>query len=361
MYPSDSSCQIIVSRRRTLPGIALTHTVHIDDVSHPQKLMVGTHVAIPLQPGRHKLRVTAGLQGSKSLEFEIHPGQQINFTCEGTALNLLHPVLLKLGDSSTALTTSQKLGQYLLAGQRPQEDLPSSVQPQDRAFAQNQVQDQIPDQGPDQIPDQGQGHGQSQGRRHYGAPAQAGMWQQPEPAAPGGWPAPQNPYGQQQPAGPVPLPEIIEYVETSETEEPLGQEVRIIDNRQSNTGVTRSVKASREWTTNLTVGTEKTRTLGAEVGFEKWLSVKGKIESELQRNYSMETGGKHLFEESLTITAPPRTTIRLVLHWKRVWQNGVVRLSHHDGTITEVPYKFVVNVTFDQSQQDTDSDPAPGA
>jgi hypothetical protein len=345
VYPSDSTSKITVYRKQALAGSLLAYTIKINRVAHNQKLMVNDRVEISLPPGQYSLQITSGFQGSKPQTFVIQPGQQVDFTCEGAALGLMHPITLYRSDSPPPLTAGQKLSQFLQAGQQQ---------------LQQQGQGQAPGQFYPQPPGQGQGQGQGQSQGQYAGPAPAGAWQMPGPDQPGGSPASQNPYGQPpQPAAPVPPPQILEYVETDQTEEPLGQEVRVIDNRQSSTGVTRSVKASREWTTNLTVGTENTRTLGGEMGVEKrWLTIKGKIESELQHNYSMEVGSRHLFEESLTISAPPRTSIRLVLHWKRIWQNGVVRLSHYDGAITEVPYKFVVNVTFDQSQQDTDSDPA---
>jgi hypothetical protein len=160
------------------------------------------------------------------------------------------------------------------------------------------------------------------------------------------------------PAVPMPDPRIIEVVETEQVEELLGEEVRVINNLESSSGATRSVKASREWTRTLTIGTEHTRTLGAEVGGGvSWLKVKGNIESELQRNYSMESTSRHLFEEEITIIVPARTNLRLSLRWKRIWQHGVVRLANYDGSVTEVPYRFVVNMTFDQSQQDTEERP----
>lgn len=317
MYPSDQTSKITVFRKQSLIGALIAYTVKINKVPHPQKIMVNDKVEIPLQPGQYELQISAGLQGSKPLAFALRPGEQIDFTCEGAMLGVMHPIMLYRNDVPQVSNASQKINRFF----NPQSQ---SAQSQSGQAAQFQPQP--------------------------AGPAAAGMWQMP------GAGAPQQPV----PSGPVPEPQILGFVETGQVEEPLGQEVRVIDNRQSGTGVTRSVKASREWSRSLTLGTEQTRSAELEAGakFTKWLSIKGKIEAELQRNYSMETSSKHVFEESLTISAPPRTTIRLVLHWKRIWQEGVVRLSHYDGTISEVPYKFVVNITFDQSQQDTDSDPA---
>lgn len=133
-------------------------------------------------------------------------------------------------------------------------------------------------------------------------------------------------------------------------EEPLGEEIRTFDNRRSATGITRSVKAGREWTRTLTVGDDRRTTYGAEVsGGASWLRAKGNIERELQRNYSMESGTRHTFEEEISITVPERTAVRIQLRWKRIWQRGVVVLRNPDGTTSQVPYQIVVNITFDQT------------
>lgn len=58
-------------------------------------------------------------------------------------------------------------------------------------------------------------------------------------------------------------PIVVEVRETGQYEEPLGEETRTIDNRRSPTGITRSVKASREWTRTLNVGGEQHTTFGA--------------------------------------------------------------------------------------------------
>ena len=114
-------------------------------------------------------------------------------------------------------------------------------------------------------------------------------------------------------------PVVVEVREAGQYEEPLGEEVRTIDNRRSPTGVTRSVKASREWTRTLNVGGEQHATFGAEVtGGVSWLRAKGNIERELQRNYSLESGTRHVYEEEITITVPERTAVRIELRWKRI-------------------------------------------
>jgi hypothetical protein len=170
----------------------------------------------------------------------------------------------------------------------------------------------------------------------------------------------QQPYQQQQwgpPPPPMPEPTRVEIVETTQFEEPLGEEVRVIDNRQSGTGVMRNVKASREWVRTVNIGAEQVRTLGGELGIKAaWLTAKGHVEQELHRTYSTEHQTTQIFAEEVQITVPARTSVRLVLRWKRIWQKGFVRLVQADGSVVEVPFQVVVNVTFDQFQQDAEAD-----
>ncbi|MGO4460560.1 hypothetical protein AB4039_25240 [Streptomyces sp. M-16] len=151
---------------------------------------------------------------------------------------------------------------------------------------------------------------------------------------------------------------VLEVTQMMRTEEWLGEDVRLIDNRASPAPVTRSLKASREWTRTLTLGESRSQTLGGHVGANLlWLSAKGSIEAELQRTLSLAIGSTHLFEEEISVTVPERTAVRIVLGWKRIWQCGEARVLLPDRTLHTVPYQVVVSVTFDQKIQDVTSLP----
>ncbi|MEV7279860.1 hypothetical protein [Streptomyces sp. NPDC093111] len=147
--------------------------------------------------------------------------------------------------------------------------------------------------------------------------------------------------------------QVLEVTQMMRTEEWLGEEVRLIDNRASPAPVTRSLKASREWTRTLALGESRSQALGGHVGANLlWLSAKGSIEAELQRTLSLEIGSTHLFEEEIGITVPERAAVRIVLGWKRIWQCGEAHVLLPDRTVHVVPYRVVVSVTFDQKIQD---------
>jgi hypothetical protein len=310
VYPGEPSATISVFRKPAYSGGAVPYSIKVDGVECA-KIMPNDQIRLAISAGQHRIQMTMwSMQGSEALYFQAQPGEEIAFSCQGTMRNLLHPINLE---------------------RVPYPQGPSrGGQPADRRPAQAPPNSQYP--GTWTAPAGGPGPGQYQ------------------------YPQPQHQQRQPPPHYRAPEPQIVGVQETGQFEEPLGEEVRVIDNQHSGTGVTRSVKASREWSRTLTLGNEHTRTLGAEVsGGVSWLKAKGNIESELQRTYSMETNSRHLFEEEITISVPERTSVRLVLRWKRIWQRGVVRMDLGDGSITEVPYQVVVNVTFDQSQEDVDT------
>ncbi|MFE3578225.1 hypothetical protein [Streptomyces vinaceus] len=146
---------------------------------------------------------------------------------------------------------------------------------------------------------------------------------------------------------------VLEVTHLTRVEEQLGEEVRVIDNRSSSAPVTRRLMASREWTRTLTLGENQGENMSGSVSANLlWLSAKGSIETELQRTLSLAIGSTHLFEEEIGVTVPERAAVRIVLHWKRIWQRGEARILLPDGAVHIVPYQVVVSVTFDQRIQD---------
>lgn len=296
-------------------GAAVPFLVRIDGMQM-DKVKQNDTVKIRLPAGDHRIQVGlwGSMQNSETLFFQIRSGEEIGFTCKGTASvrSLMHPILLERDPAGPAAVADAVPTQIAgLPGFAPQQPAPGVPQP---PFTP-------PFQPPDRFPRSG--------------------------AAPGPGPAQSRGFS---PGAP---PRVLEVRETGQFEELLGEEARLIDNRNSPTEMTRRVTASREWSRTMSVGEDRTRSYGGQAGLDwKVVALKGTAEEELKRNYSVESGSKHVFEEEFTISVPQRTALRVILRWKRIWQRGVVRLQSFDGTVSEVPYQVVVNVTFDQTVQD---------
>jgi hypothetical protein len=76
------------------------------------------------------------------------------------------------------------------------------------------------------------------------------------------------------------------------------------------------------------------------------------IEAAVKRNYAISTEEEQTFDEEIEVTVPPRTSVQLCLHWKRLWQEGYVVLAEPDGRTIRVPFRTVIGVTFDQESVD---------
>ena len=66
------------------------------------------------------------------------------------------------------------------------------------------------------------------------------------------------------------------------------------------------------------------------MGFDS-VGLKASIEATLRENDSDETETKQVFSETITISVPPRTSIRVVLSWKALVRSGIVRVTETDG------------------------------
>jgi hypothetical protein len=149
-------------------------------------------------------------------------------------------------------------------------------------------------------------------------------------------------------------PQILEVVETARDSEPLGGDERIVNNVDSDTTVTRSIKATKRWkqTCNLQVERSRTTSQGADVKLADVAALKSSMENTLREQYTMSAEEEQTFEEHVTLEVPPRSSLRFIMDWKRIVQKGYVRVLDSAGQLVDVPFAVVVGVTFDQRQLD---------
>lgn len=147
---------------------------------------------------------------------------------------------------------------------------------------------------------------------------------------------------------------VLDVVEVDRIEEPLGDEIRTIDNSASDITVTRVLRATKDWMQSYSVDAEQTKVTGQglEIGSKEIGSFKASAEDTLRRKYSLSNEVRQTFSEEIGLTVPARTKIRLTIQWKRIWQRGYVRIQHEPDRIIEVPFQMAVGLTFDQSQVD---------
>ena len=161
----------------------------------------------------------------------------------------------------------------------------------------------------------------------------------------------------QAPDAPESPPEwkVADIKETLRSEEPIGSDSRVVSNDTEAT-VQRTVRIARDWTSTLTL--EHTRNTTASSTLQigtNTVGVQGAVSDSLEQRYAVVLSIGQSFEESITLTVPPQTSLRLEINWKRVWQHGDITLRTQRGAEAVIPYGIVVGVTFDQYQKSIQS------
>lgn len=143
------------------------------------------------------------------------------------------------------------------------------------------------------------------------------------------------------------------FVETDRTEEPIGNEIRRIENKTS-ASVTRTIRASREWTRQIELGlTEESRTSTEAKITSKAIVLTSQMQKSIQKHYDVTASEKQKFDEEIVIDVPANTSIEIIMRWKRIWQNGYLEPGMGYGTL---PLKVCIGLTFDLQQRDISGD-----
>jgi hypothetical protein len=155
---------------------------------------------------------------------------------------------------------------------------------------------------------------------------------------------------------PPPTPELtsFELRETMRTEEPFGKERRQIDNSKSSVECERRFRVAKEWTRRIVVEGEKATSRRGEavLKLDGLFDLGGSLERTLRDRYSASEETRLLYEEEISLKVGARTSVVVLLTWKRIWQHGEAVAVASDGALVAVPYQVAVGVTFDQTQVD---------
>jgi hypothetical protein len=148
---------------------------------------------------------------------------------------------------------------------------------------------------------------------------------------------------------------VQEIVETMRTEEPIGDELRKIDNSRTSTSSVRRLRVTRRWAQKCDIQIERatTSTTGLTLkAINNLPEFESRLETAIRQNYGISTEEEQTFDEEIELTVPARTIVHVRLHWKRLWQEGYVKLAIRAEQVN-VPFRSVLGITFDQETADT--------
>lgn len=118
--------------------------------------------------------------------------------------------------------------------------------------------------------------------------------------------------------------------------------------------VTRKFSVQKEWSRSYSIEYERatTGTLGVSGALKKTSGFTAGVEHAVREKFCASDETKEIYSEEISVEVPALTRLAVFLHWKKVWQHGVVTYHGLNGENIEVPFKAVVGVTFDQSEVD---------
>ena len=148
-------------------------------------------------------------------------------------------------------------------------------------------------------------------------------------------------------------PDNIGFSETKRTFEAAGEETRWVDNSRGRSQLTRTITFTVECEQTVKLDVER----ASERGLEGKLSAPGieltkAAEQSVKTHYDAAYGTKRTQTEEVTVTTDRGTVTSVTLRRRHEWQHGTMHMPDGRGGTLEVPYRVIVGVTFDVSQED---------
>lgn len=136
--------------------------------------------------------------------------------------------------------------------------------------------------------------------------------------------------------------------------EPLGEEVRVIDNSRSTSSTERKITVSRQWSQSLSLDVERTTEIGGSVGAKvaNLVDLSASAKRTVKQAYSVSEEQLKTYSEEVTIRVNAETKSEVTFRWRQVWQRGVVVGTSRDGLTSRTPFAVKLHPTFDQAQAD---------
>jgi hypothetical protein len=161
-----------------------------------------------------------------------------------------------------------------------------------------------------------------------------------------------NVYGASAPVVPETPSEwrVEEVRETHRFEQPLGTDRQVVDAKDFDSDVTQKLSFSRQWRQSVTIESEKisTQSSGVSLAVLDIATLESNAETVVRDNYSTEDSSERTSTREVQVTVKGGTAMEVLLHWKKVWQGGVVVFEGPNGATIEMPFALAVDVTFDQ-------------
>jgi hypothetical protein len=146
-----------------------------------------------------------------------------------------------------------------------------------------------------------------------------------------------------------PRPGAVTFVETTRTYEPYVEDEKVFDNRNVSTAATHTFSLRQEWTQDFQIEREEGRanSIGMGIGAPQLGLLEARAEESVRTRYAVGESHQRTFAEELTVPVPANSRCRVVLKYKRLFQDGIARIEMSDGTTRDVPYRIALALSLD--------------
>lgn len=142
----------------------------------------------------------------------------------------------------------------------------------------------------------------------------------------------------------------------------LGTEESFVKN-SSHAQIERRIEVSKQWSNSYSVSEEKATKVSDSVtlGIDKYSSFKSLCEETLKKSNSTFNGEISNHQESLCITVPPNSSVKLKYHWKsKIFRGTITFFDDLGREIPELqtPYEVASGITLDIEVENLEPEPS---
>lgn len=149
-------------------------------------------------------------------------------------------------------------------------------------------------------------------------------------------------------------PQNVEFLPATRRLEEIGTTQSDFDNSGSSATSVETLRISNSTQFVLKFDTARAtlRSGKSSVSLLDFAKIEGQLQSTLRTEYSLSEKTALTVERTSQINIPAQAHVRVLLSWKRIWQDGVIVVRARSGVDVLVPYSVTVDLIFDKTLTD---------
>lgn len=151
-------------------------------------------------------------------------------------------------------------------------------------------------------------------------------------------------------------PQVLKLTPVGRRETALYDEPHNFDNSKSSSTSVQKITIANTVRFQVALHTDRTRVAGGKAGVKVFdlVNLEGRIERQIVDKRAESVERELSISQTSEISIPARKHVRMVIHWKLVWEEGFVTLGDGSRAVAEVPYEVTARLRYDMTTEDLD-------